>query len=360
MSWASGRTTSRIEDLAYSLLGIFQVYMPMLYGEREHAFLRLQEEIIRTTRDDSIFAWTAPEGSLSMYRGLLARSPSEFRDSHMMTRGNGMFGSSNMGMRIDLVLRPFMLERGDDDLYIGLLDGLWGDTTIIAIILRRLETNRFARVCAHRFADVGRPKQENFNSIEDYTIPGEETPKTIFVEHRLRIPSHFQCRAVHAFCFSRGLSEHVVPSYTVRVMRPTELASFDPAVMLIPRSAAQRRHDFRVSPNDNIFLTCVKLVLDDTVPEDFSPYPPRKLMFGYNLSTGQAWCRILGDNNWPDINDSAASWRFAIGSHPVSQGGDIDALMSTGVAGVHKIKVNVVPGLYQDRICLLVHIDGLH
>ena len=33
MSWASKRTTTRVEDRAYSLLGLFGVNMPMLYGE---------------------------------------------------------------------------------------------------------------------------------------------------------------------------------------------------------------------------------------------------------------------------------------------------------------------------------------
>jgi hypothetical protein len=33
MSWAAGRETTRIEDLAYCLLGIFDVNMPLLYGE---------------------------------------------------------------------------------------------------------------------------------------------------------------------------------------------------------------------------------------------------------------------------------------------------------------------------------------
>jgi hypothetical protein len=116
MAWAAKRTTSRVEDLAYSLLGIFQVYMPMLYGERENVFLRLQEEVIRTTPDDSIFAWTAVEGSLSTYRGLLARSPSEFRNSHLMSRGNGTFANSNLGLRIDIVLIPFLDETRDDEL----------------------------------------------------------------------------------------------------------------------------------------------------------------------------------------------------------------------------------------------------
>ncbi|KAL8779349.1 MAG: hypothetical protein Q9213_006992 [Squamulea squamosa] len=58
MSWASKRQTSRIEDMAYCLLGIFDVNMPLLYGEGHKAFKRLQHEIIKQSNDDSIFAWT--------------------------------------------------------------------------------------------------------------------------------------------------------------------------------------------------------------------------------------------------------------------------------------------------------------
>lgn len=56
MSWASNRHTRRVEDQAYSLLGIFNVSMPMLYGEGSRAFTRLQEEIMRTDSDHSS-AW---------------------------------------------------------------------------------------------------------------------------------------------------------------------------------------------------------------------------------------------------------------------------------------------------------------
>jgi hypothetical protein len=67
MSWASQRTTTRIEDVAYSLLGIFDVNMPMLYGEGKKAFQRLQEEILRSSSDQSLFAWGATRSPLSMY-----------------------------------------------------------------------------------------------------------------------------------------------------------------------------------------------------------------------------------------------------------------------------------------------------
>ncbi|PIL28693.1 hypothetical protein GSI_08737 [Ganoderma sinense ZZ0214-1] len=57
LSWAAGRKTTRKEDRAYSLLGIFNIYMPILYGEGDHAFRRLQEEIMQRIPDQSLFAW---------------------------------------------------------------------------------------------------------------------------------------------------------------------------------------------------------------------------------------------------------------------------------------------------------------
>jgi hypothetical protein len=48
MSWAETRQTTREEDIAYSLLGIFNVYMPLIYSEgRENAKARLREAIDR-------------------------------------------------------------------------------------------------------------------------------------------------------------------------------------------------------------------------------------------------------------------------------------------------------------------------
>jgi hypothetical protein len=85
MSWASRRITSRPEDLAYCLLGIFGINMPMLYGEGERAFIRLQQEIIRISNDQSIFAWSADETlgpPKSGYWSLLAPSPAYFKDSY--------------------------------------------------------------------------------------------------------------------------------------------------------------------------------------------------------------------------------------------------------------------------------------
>jgi len=82
MSWAWNRKTTRLEDMAYCLLGIFDVNMPLLYGEGDKAFFRLQKEILNQVEDDmTIFVWAWPsggEGSRS-FSGLLAHSPMCFR-----------------------------------------------------------------------------------------------------------------------------------------------------------------------------------------------------------------------------------------------------------------------------------------
>ncbi|RTE85358.1 hypothetical protein BHE90_000156 [Fusarium euwallaceae] len=81
MSWLSQRVTTRVEDMAYCMLGIFGINMPLLYGEGTNAFIRLQEEIVKTSTDHTIFCWTwvksVPKGWVSM----LAPTPAAFESS---------------------------------------------------------------------------------------------------------------------------------------------------------------------------------------------------------------------------------------------------------------------------------------
>ncbi|MBE3043806.1 HET domain-containing protein [Candidatus Bathyarchaeota archaeon] len=77
MSWAANRETTKVEDRAYSLLGIFDVNMPLLYGEGPRAFIRLQEEILMRHEDLSLLAWnTSPLFSHS--GSVLAPGPKGF------------------------------------------------------------------------------------------------------------------------------------------------------------------------------------------------------------------------------------------------------------------------------------------
>ena len=82
MAWASFRTTTRQEDEAYSLIGLFGVNMPLLYGEGRKAFIRLQLEIIKCSADESIFAWESPNSWTHLdgpWCGLLSPSPLLFK-----------------------------------------------------------------------------------------------------------------------------------------------------------------------------------------------------------------------------------------------------------------------------------------
>jgi len=78
MSWAAHRKTTRIEDRAYSLMGLLDVNMPMLYGEGKKAFHRLQLEIIRASNDQSIFAWGCTACNVVRTGSILADDPSDF------------------------------------------------------------------------------------------------------------------------------------------------------------------------------------------------------------------------------------------------------------------------------------------
>ncbi|KAG7115202.1 Vegetative incompatibility protein HET-E-1 like [Verticillium longisporum] len=107
LSWAAKRETTRVEDMAYCLLGIFDIHLPLIYGEGSKAFLRLQEEIIKNSDDQTIFCWTweadmVPHGWLS----LLAPSPAVF-DSGKFVPAPGNHSSApyqitNVGLRIRL------------------------------------------------------------------------------------------------------------------------------------------------------------------------------------------------------------------------------------------------------------------
>ncbi|KAI4108235.1 MAG: hypothetical protein L6R37_001108 [Teloschistes peruensis] len=87
MSWLAGRKTARIEDMAYCMFGLFEISTFIRYGERELAFLRLQQELIKERPlDESIFAWRSPQIKPKMTScGLLAPWPTCFLESKDLT-----------------------------------------------------------------------------------------------------------------------------------------------------------------------------------------------------------------------------------------------------------------------------------
>ncbi|KAG1888317.1 heterokaryon incompatibility protein-domain-containing protein, partial [Suillus subluteus] len=92
MSWAAGRKTQKPEDRAYSLMGLFGVHMPIIYGEGEKAFRRLQLEIMKSSDDQTIFAWCDRDSNPVRNRGLLASTPDVFSwDPPVVVMGHSDF-----------------------------------------------------------------------------------------------------------------------------------------------------------------------------------------------------------------------------------------------------------------------------
>ncbi|KAL5082864.1 hypothetical protein Trisim1_002747 [Trichoderma cf. simile WF8] len=163
MSWASNRTTTREEDIAYCLLGIFDVNMPLLYGEGHKAFQRLQEEIIKKSDDQSILAWGFCRHDRFLWRvsTALAQSPLDFLDcGEMVSRGAAApgdgFSMSQRGLRLDL---PVYGDFDDGDIVYCVLNctlaakGTKGVTTrLLAVPLAR---------CTSR-ADGAKPKPDEY------------------------------------------------------------------------------------------------------------------------------------------------------------------------------------------------------
>ncbi|KAI1859739.1 hypothetical protein JX265_010188 [Neoarthrinium moseri] len=154
-SWAAGRTTTRVEDMAYSLLGILGVNMPLLYGEGEAAFRRLQEEAIRTRTDQSYLAWglgmswTEIRNTLSFGR-VLAKSPHVFKNcGRLASLESGdvltlpIQSLSNRGLQVELSLLPV-----DNDIGVTLaLLPYGGQSDQVAIpLVRCLGTSYYRRL----------------------------------------------------------------------------------------------------------------------------------------------------------------------------------------------------------------------
>ncbi|CVL13864.1 uncharacterized protein FPRN_12042 [Fusarium proliferatum] len=97
MSWASDRKTSRVEDAAYCLLGIFDVNIPLIYGEGRKAFQRLQEAIMNATHDQSLFAWGKIVGcpaELIDQKQQLGTKPIPWKEAHHRQPLLGLFAES--------------------------------------------------------------------------------------------------------------------------------------------------------------------------------------------------------------------------------------------------------------------------
>lgn len=141
LSWAARREATRVEDEAYSLFGILEVNMPLLYGEGSKSFLRLQEELIRQSIDQSIFAWDAPSGFVESRELLLAPSPRCFANGSKIRRRRGTaiesaFRISNKGLEITLPIKRWRPNQASPYFTLGVLDCRYeGSSEILALVM---------------------------------------------------------------------------------------------------------------------------------------------------------------------------------------------------------------------------------
>ena len=178
MSWASYRTTSRAEDMAYCLLGIFEINMPLLYGEGEKAFLRLQDEIIRSSTDLSLFAWQGFPHDERRIRGIYAYHPIEFAHLGNCCIDNiyGVepeeFSMTNNGMKINTSLLAFPdsayfdgeIVNGDDLAVMPLK--CTSSYLPVGVLLQQVSVDIYMRVTAHKSIEI----TDNMSTCEASTI----------------------------------------------------------------------------------------------------------------------------------------------------------------------------------------------
>jgi hypothetical protein len=215
MSWAASRKTTRTEDLAYCLLGIFDVNMPLLYGEGMKAFRRLQEEIIKRNNDLTIFAWEDPQrqdktvlqhyADIRLFQ-LFAQTPAaflnsskirpfgdDFEDFSITNKGLLVSGEAPLREVATTALGPRILRYA---LFVGVARGRSERRAEGGIYLRKIGPRLFIRdlmLPLAGFYDLGFDQMRVLDDMTDYYILIDPKPNISEASFRfgaLHIPSN--------------------------------------------------------------------------------------------------------------------------------------------------------------------------
>ncbi|KAJ1323028.1 HET domain-containing protein [Microdochium nivale] len=112
-SWAARRVTTRIEDQAYSLMGILDVNMPLIYGEGASAFRRLQQEVLLKHDDPSLFVWCGAPGPIDQFQRMIALDVSYFNNCEPIRwlDPTGEFRGAQPGPSFAITTRGIRIRR---------------------------------------------------------------------------------------------------------------------------------------------------------------------------------------------------------------------------------------------------------
>ncbi len=284
MSWAAKRTTTRLEDEAYCMLGLFNIFMPLIYGEGKMAFFRLQQEIVKVNPDQSIYAWGLPEDlSVSLLRKpphcgtfqgigwrndfkygeldsrLFAESARDFRHSgslipicHVTSDAAKTTGAQTITIELSIVAPE------GENFHIGLLpfsSGAYPGHSIGMIL--ELRNNRYCRVSWRRARNSG----FTFAVPTSYVIQSHKKEITL-LSQSFREPNHRETnlpqRGQNLF-FMPGLQRN-----RASVMRPLDFRIIE----LSYKSSEQRKtscFNFRSSPHHDEYAI-IQLNMHESTP----------------------------------------------------------------------------------------------
>jgi hypothetical protein len=254
MSWAANRQTTRIEDIAYSLLGIFDVNMPLLYGEEGKAFRRLQEEIIRSTSDFSIFAWKLPQDATKPIErkgrfvcGILADTPHAFTGCNSVTKVAGTdvreLSISNLGVKTKVRL---FLERPISRLVLP-LDCSRSSRTLLGVRLKQYGPEQYVR-------------EDPWNLVEDtestFDRPGHFRERSFLTQlPEMELPLDSKLLDMSSFLHTRRWSVlHIRSPPETRLfdLRPLERFDLEDFLFFLPKNsrlgASLMKLEFQSSP----------------------------------------------------------------------------------------------------------------
>lgn len=276
MEWAAKRKTTRIEDQAYCLLGIFDVNLPLIYGEGKKAFLRLQQEIVKVHPDDeTLFAWGLPEhtrlyddvipGPLQTY-GMFASSPSDFIRGHEIRHTGGLqplelstiYGNGLKGRftvlpleHVDIVILKNSVTRYENDgftVYVGIVlhkwtSGNWArDKSLVLVPARQTSMFKVMDII------IREPRPLHFHdqptSLSLICLPGKNDGSV--VNGNFVVNDNFVYDEVYCLPHATYIQEEQ------RIMFPIGREGPHGAVFFKPRVYEEKGYDFPIA----IVLTC--------------------------------------------------------------------------------------------------------
>ena len=205
MVWAAKRSTSRTEDIAYCLLGVFHVNMPLLYGEGFRAFQRLQQQILTQTGDFTLLAWGLNIPLQDQTLGSFALSPRDYEHCSALSTlieadEEGRLGPvqvTSRGFQISLVVYHIRRGQYTSDVYYAFLpctDGKRPNSQLALILAPRLEHSFPAR-------NATIPMEMERLGITTVTAPAPDSSRHAIFLSSASWSSHyhgFRCIVEHA------------------------------------------------------------------------------------------------------------------------------------------------------------------